>query len=229
LEQRQKIQLFEDILYQNGYNGQFVETDGPRAEPPIDGSSPRVTVRGFVSNNHALYAEPDTFNLSLNEPTEAMPWVQLEVCNGEGRIHPFLLPLGKAGGIDDYSIVRATGRWIERDGAWHLILSKLVIFGLQGGLQTRRVARIGRRAACRYCGSEIVLEMRWGFDRTARIECGTCFDFRDSRAPRDFLTLCRKIAGNNRKHGNADASRSPINEVHRGPTRRLCRRPTWRP
>ena len=67
LEQRHKIQLFEDVLFQSGYDGQFIETGGPRVTPPLDGSTRLVTVHGFIADNHALYKEPDTFDLSLDK------------------------------------------------------------------------------------------------------------------------------------------------------------------
>ena len=138
---------------------------------------------------------------------EAMPWVQFEVCDGDGRIYPFLIPLQKGDGIEDHTTVRATGRWIERDGAWHLVLAKLTIFDFHGRSRTHRFAKIGRKVTCRYCGADIIPEARWGFDRTLRVECWTCFDFRNGRSPRDFLAHCRRIACNNRKDRDADLRR----------------------
>lgn len=196
-EQHDSLRKLEETLTKEGYNGAFYEPSGEEVAAPkrISSKTSFISVVGYVADNHALYNEPTEYSLSLGGRAESPVWVKFEVGNTEGKLYPFLLPRSIANDIDDYSMVRISGRWVKWKDTWFLIATRLILTEYPSGNKTRKkVAKLERVLRCYYCGRRILRQKQWGFDKALRMECSGCSEMRGNLNPSQFLRLIRRIA-----------------------------------
>ena len=96
--------------------------------------------------------------------------------------------------VPQYSPVRIAGRWSFTNDGYRLIATRLEwIECITGVMRSFRLAKIGRKARCRYCGRQLNPDEPWGINAGWVPECGDCSDFRDGRDPKEFEQFCCRL------------------------------------
>lgn len=180
----------QDALVSLDFNGRFYRPQGTRISRPRKDEL-EVRVSGFVADNRALYDRPKVFRLPAHRRAVSARLVLLEVSDGES-IYPFVVQIGLALDIPDYSFVEITGIWRKKSRRWHLWTTSI-----------RRVEPGERRpslkthfvleGACSTCGSQIGENGSWGLDDQGLEECSGCAEMRGKSSRQQFLERIRSI------------------------------------
>jgi hypothetical protein len=183
----------DDELDAIGFNGRFYT---PR-QVPVDPGRPgqRISVIGYVADNHALYEEPNVVRLAAADEHGAGTLTRVDVADNSDRLFSFLLPQDAAKRLDDYSLVRVTGVWRLHRGKPYLLATSYRKMSYDPKAEGQVVSWRLRHAltACYYCRKRLPLNKNWGFDQDGHPECDKCSTARGSMTPRQFLALCRAI------------------------------------
>ena len=162
------------------FDGDFYPPQGIKVAKPRKGAD-ELTLTGFVADNHALYPQPQVFRLRSHRRADSLPLVIMEVAT-EGHLYPFVISEVAAKEIPDYSLVEIKGKWKKKGRHWYLLTTSLrrIEPNHRRGKYRNQLALTG---ACTYCGCELAIETRWGFDNQGSEECCTCGEMR-GRIPR---------------------------------------------
>jgi DNA-directed RNA polymerase subunit RPC12/RpoP len=145
-----------------------------------------VCLLGYVSR-----VTDTTFDLSIDESSGS--WSLIHVDSTELTLK-FLVPEELLDGLPEYSLIRIAGRRCTIGKNPYMIATRVEWLTRLGGESFRmRLARIGRKYRCRYCGRDMWNVKRWGINEAFLPECGECYDFRDGRDPKEFEQLCCRL------------------------------------
>lgn len=95
------------------------------ARPSSHEVSSVVAVTGFVVKNHGLDPGAVGFLIRLGRNATTSVRVILEVNIRYNRICMVLLPVSVTANVENYSIVRVTGRWLKGLSVWFLVAESL--------------------------------------------------------------------------------------------------------
>jgi DNA-directed RNA polymerase subunit RPC12/RpoP len=226
-QRRIGLSKLETALEQSGYDGikfsppdcpPIPEKDAPdqlewrrkatnclvQMELEDDPSRRFVRVAGYLSRKTNL-----SLALSLDESCE--PWRQIGITTAEDR-QLFFLPRNVFNSLSEFALIRIAGRWCNIQGNYFLISTRIDWLETVGcESQSLRLAKIGRKARCRYCGRQLFSDERWQINGGWVPECGDCFTFRGERDPKEFGRFCCRLLrhrGNRRNRRNGDSGAS---------------------
>jgi len=193
-EQRAALEAIDTELEKTGCNGRFY----PIAQEPESGGTDgsRVSIEGYIADNHALYDEPAPARLAATGQSRSPDLAQVDVADGVGGFLRFLLPTDAAMQLQDYALIRIAGIWRAHESTSRLIATSYVTqpYRAQATGTSLRWKLRRNLKVCHYCHRSLSKRSAWGFDPGFHVECETCSRARGELSPREFLALCRRVA-----------------------------------
>jgi hypothetical protein len=152
----------------------------------------QVWVNGFIFGWSEVQGENSN---TLRNPGDTEGWTRFRIVTSGGVGCPVWVPTCRASLYRLNDLVEVVCRLVPWGPRWYLVALRGTVIryaGLKGA--TERLARIGRKVRCRFCGEPLNREnIEWGIDRDWRPECRVCNEFRGDRSPEEFRRLCLKV------------------------------------